>query len=118
MWTSDGGPRLARPMPWRRVLEPSGLAALFALAPELMRLHRRAMLEPHPAWIAALVLAARDGSAGLLAGLIACAVALGAAALAAGAGLMASYAQLASPPNLVAFAACLAVSWVAAWRVR
>lgn len=118
MSTSDRLPRFPWLARWRRALEASGLAALFALAPVLMRSHRGAMLEPHPAWIAVLVLAARDGSAGLLAGLIACAVAIGAGSLATGAGLMASYAQLASPPNLVAFAACLAVSWVAAWHLR
>jgi len=118
MSTSNDGSRLARPMPGRRVLEASGLAALFALAPELMRSHHGPMFEPHPAWIAALALAARDGSAGLLAGLIACAVAIGAGALVTGAGLVAPFAQLASPPNLVAFTACLAVSWIAAWHVR
>src|SRR5690349_2358464 len=102
---------------WWRALEAAGLAALFALAPALMRLHAP-MIEPHPAWIAVLVLAAQDGSAGLIAGLIACAVAIGCASFAAGTGLMASYAQLASPSNLVAFAACLGVSWVAAWHLR
>jgi uncharacterized coiled-coil protein SlyX len=117
MWTSNSGPRPARLTPRWRALEASGLAALFALTPALMRSHGP-MIEPNPAWIAVLVLAARDGSSGLLAGLIACAVAIGGASLAAGTGLMASYARLASPSNLVAFAACLAVSWVAAWQLR
>jgi len=118
MSTSD---RVARPMwlaPGRRVLEASALAALLAFVPEWLRLRAGVTLIPHPGWIAVLVLSARDGSAGLLAGLIASAVAVGLAALAAGLPLAISYERLTAGPNLIACAACLAVSWIASWHLR
>src|SRR5690242_18213197 len=113
--------RAARPT-WyarsRRTLEAPALAALLAFAPELLRLRAGITLMPHPGWIAVLVLAARDGSAGLLAGLIASAAAIGVAALVAGAPWPRAYAGLTAGPNLIACAACLTVSWIASWHLR
>lgn len=100
------------------MLKALGLAALLAFPPELLRLRTGVTFEPHPAWIVVLLFAARDGSAGLLAGIMACGIAMGVASIAVGGLLAASYAPLTSGPNLIAFAACLTVSWIASWHLR
>lgn len=102
----------------RRALDAFALAAVFAFLPELIRPHAGAVLEPHPAWIAVLVLAARDGTGGLFAALIAAAVAVALGSAIAGGELTTSWQGIDSGPNLIAFAACLAVSWVASWHLR
>ena len=117
MWTSSLIGRLLRPASRRRALDAFGLAIVFGFLPELAR-SRGVVLEPHPAWIAVLILAARDGSGGFFAGLIAAAVAVAAGFAIAGAGLAAPWSSLDSPSNLIAFGACLPVSWVASWHLR
>jgi len=100
------------------VLEAAGLAAALAFLPEVAVARAGAVLEPHPGWIAVLLLAARYGSGGFFAGLVACAVAVGIGSTVAGTGLMTRWSRLDSGPNLIAFGACLAVSWIASWHLR
>src|SRR5580765_7510709 len=94
-------PRQIRPE-LKRALEALGLAVAFAFLPELVRARTGVALEPHPAWIAVLVLAARDGSGGFFIGLIATAIAV-TAATAAGSGLATAWSHLDSGPNVIAF---------------
>src|SRR5258706_12709680 len=56
--------REAQPGPGRRALEALALAMALAFLPELARARYGAVLEPHPGWIAVLILAARYGSGG------------------------------------------------------
>jgi hypothetical protein len=102
----------------RLALEALALAAALAFLPELAGVRAGAVLEPQPGWVAVLVLAARYGSGGFFAGLIAAAFAVGIAAAVAGAGLGAAGNRLASGSNLIAFGACLVVSWVGSWHLR
>ena len=102
----------------RRALDAFGLAVVFGFLPELARAYPGVVLEPHPAWIAVLVLTARDGSGGCYAGLIAAAAAVAAGSAIAGTGLATSWSSLDSAPNLIAFGACLAVSWVTSRHLR
>lgn len=118
MWISRPPDGQARPALRRRALDAFGLAVVFGFLPELIRSRAGVVLEPHPGWIAVLVLAARDGSGGFFAGLIAAAAAVAAGCVVAGTGLTASWSGLDSAPNLVAFCACLMVSWVASWHLR
>ena len=118
MWIAD---RLGRGIPLalrRRALDALVLAVALALIPELLAARAGAALEPHPGWIAVLVLAARYGSGGLFVGLIAAGGAIGVGSAVAGTGPVTSWSRLDSGPNLIAFAACLAVSWVASWHLR
>ncbi|TMQ56945.1 MAG: hypothetical protein E6K76_11890 [Candidatus Eisenbacteria bacterium] len=117
MWISE--PRhLDRPKLRRRALDAFGLAVALAFLPELVAARAGVVLEPHPGWIAVLVLAARYGSGGLFTGLIAAAGAVGIGSAVAGAGLVTSWSRLDSGPNLIAFGACLAVSGIASWHLR
>jgi uncharacterized coiled-coil protein SlyX len=112
--------RQAGPQPpaWRRrTLNALALALALAFIPELIRARAGAAFEPHPAWIAVLIMAARDGGAGLFTGLIAVAGAVTVGSAVAGTGLVV-WDHLDSGPNLAAFAACLIVSWVASWHLR
>src|SRR6266850_3825566 len=110
--------RQAPPAWRRRVLDALWIAAALAFLPELLAARAGVILEPHPGWIAVLVLAARYGSGGLFPGLIAAAVAGGIGSAVAGAGLATAWSRIDSGPNLIAFGACLAVSWVASWHLR
>ena len=69
---STSRPIGGRPRPTLRAgaLEVLGLGVLFALLPQLAEARSGVTLEPHPGWIAVLVLAARYGSGGLFAGLV------------------------------------------------
>ena len=98
--------------------EAVGLAGALAFLPEVVGARAGAVLEPHPGWIAVLLLAARYGSGGFFAGLGACAVAVGIGSTVAGTGLMTRWSRLDSGPNLIAFGACLAVSWIASWHLQ
>jgi len=98
--------------------EAVGLAGALAFLPEVVGARAGAVLEPHPGWIAVLLLAARYGSGGFFAGLVACAAAVGIGSTVAGAGLMTRWSRLDSGPNLIAFGACLAVSWIASWHLQ
>ena len=102
----------------RRALDALGLAVVFGFLPELARARAGVVLEPHPGWIAVLILAARDGSGGFFAGLIAAAAAVAAGSAIGGTGLATSWSGLDSGPDLIAFGACLAVSWVASSHLR
>src|SRR3989442_15433700 len=68
----------------RRALDVFGLAVALAFLPELAAARAGVVLEPHPGWIAVLVLAARYGSGGLFAGLIASTGAVGIGSAGAG----------------------------------
>jgi hypothetical protein len=106
------------PVPVTRVLEALVLVALFALAPEWAASRSGATLDPHPLWIAVAILAARHGAGGLLAGVVAGIATVGAGSVLPGADHRLSWGRLDSAPNLIAFAACLAVSWIASWHLR
>ena len=110
--------RPIRPALRRRALDAFGLAVVLGFLPELVGARAGVVLEPHPAWIAVLILAARDGSGGFFAGLIAAAAAVAVGSEIGGSGLAASWSRLDSGPNLCAFGACLIVSWVASWHLR
>ena len=116
MWISRPLDPQARPALRRRALEAFGLAVVLGFIPELAAA-RAGVLEPHPAWIAVLILAARDGSGGFFAGLIAAASAVSVGSAIAGNGLAIAWSRVDSGPNLIAFGACLTVSWVASWHL-
>src|SRR6267142_963151 len=118
MSTSRSSDRQNRPGPGRLVLDAIGLAVTCALIPELVATRAGVILEPHPGWIAVLVLAARYGGGGCFAGLTAAAGAVGIATAVAGLGVSSLWGRLDSGPNLIAFGACLAVSWIASWHLR
>ena len=118
MSTSSKWRHQISPVLRRRALDASALAVVFAFLPELIRPRAGGVLEPHPAWIAVLVLAARDGTGGLFAALIAAAVAVALGSAVAAGELATPWQGIDSGPNLIAFAACLAVSWVASWHLR
>src|SRR5258705_11661317 len=98
MWTSRPPGQPVRRGP-RRTLDACVLAVVLAFLPELAASRAGAVLDPHPGWIAVLVLAARYGSAGLLSGLIAPAVAIGPATPVGGARPMPSWSHLDSAAN-------------------
>src|SRR6267154_2325159 len=99
-------------------LEVAGLATALAFLPQVAAGRAAAVLVPHPGWIAVLILAARYGSGGFFAGLGASAGAVGIGSMVAGAGPVAGWNRLDSGPDLMAFGACLAVSWIASWHLR
>src|SRR6266545_2075271 len=101
-----------------RALDAFGLAAALAFLPEWVGTRAGVVLEPHPGWIAVLVLAALRGSGGLFTGLIAAATAVGIGSAVAGSGLATLWSRLDSGPNLIAFGACLAISWVGSRHLR
>src|SRR6266850_7365107 len=118
MWISRQAHRHGWPALRKRALDAVGLAVALAFLPELAAARAGVVLEPHPGWIAVLVLAARYGSEGFFAGLIAAAGAVEIGSALAGNWLPTSWSRLDSAPNLIAFGACLAVSWVASWHLR
>src|SRR6185369_750485 len=99
-------------------LEALGLGVLFAALPQLANARSGIAIEPQPGWIAVLVLAARYGSSGLFAGLVAAACGIVGATAIAGAGLSSVWTGLHSAPSLIAFGGCLIVSWIASWHLR
>src|SRR5580765_6122360 len=118
MWTSRERGRQAPPTLKRRALDAFGLALLLALLPEWAAARAGLVLEPHPGWIAVLILAARYGGGGLFMGLIAVAVAVGIGSTVSGNDLLAPWNRLDSEPNLIAFGTCLAIAWVASLHLR
>jgi len=117
MSTSDPARHPAALSPLRCSLEAAGLAIAFALLPELAG-PRTGALQPHPGWIAVLVLSARAGGGGFFAGLLAAAGAVAVGTAVTTGSVAGAWVGLDSGPNLVAFGACLAVSWVASWHLR
>ena len=118
MWISKQLRHPDRPAPRGRALDTFGLVVALAFLPEFVGARAGVVLQPHPGWIAVLVLAARYGSGGLFTGLIAAAGAVGIGSAVAGSGLVASWSRLDSGPNLIAFGACLAVSGIASLHLR
>src|SRR3989442_15477302 len=110
MWISRPPDRQARPTPSRRVLDALGLAVVLALLPEVVGARAGVVLEPHPGWIAVLVLAARYGSGGFFTGLIAAAGAVGIGSAVAGTRRGAPGSPPHSGPNPNAFGPGPAVS--------
>src|SRR6187399_2346235 len=114
MWISDRIRGYAQPSRWGPALG----AFAFAFLPELARTGTGLALDPHPCWIGVLLLAARGGSDGLLTGLVAAAAGIAIAMPVGGVGLAYTWNGLDTASNMIAFAACLAVSWVASWHLR
>src|SRR5262245_41186871 len=92
--------RPSRPSLKTLALEASGLAALGTLLSEQVGTGRGAVPEPHPLWIAVLLLATRHGTDGLVAGLIAGAGAVEVVSRLAGGGLEIEWSRLGSGANL------------------
>src|SRR5262249_29592033 len=101
-----------------RMLEAIGMAVLLGFLPQLAQSRSGMALSPHPGWIAVLVLAARYGSSGWFAGLVAVGAAIVVGAAVASSGFSPLWNALHSGPNLVAFAGSLVVSWIASWHLR
>jgi hypothetical protein len=118
MPTSDAGRDTAPATLAPRALETTTLVAACALVPELLRPHAAALLEPHPGWIAVLILSARYGPGGFLAGAAATVAAIGIGAALAGTGAAAALSRIGSQADLYALGAGLLVSWVAAVQLR
>ena len=116
MSTSEPDRVEAGATPRHRVLDAIALAFVFSFVPEYLR--AGVALEPHPAWIAVLVLAARDGGLGFFVGLVASALSAALAAAVRGAPLATLWSHFDSGPNLIACGSCLLVSWVGAWQLR
>jgi hypothetical protein len=114
MWTSDRAapPRRRDGSRFQPILEAIGLSLLFALLPEILLRNEGRILEPHPFWIAILVLSARYGIEGFVSGMGAAfaGAALGSMIASSEASLLP--AGIDSPSNLVFLAACMIVSWV------
>src|SRR5439155_4393129 len=113
MWTSETPGQSARSTRATRTFEALSLAIAFALFPDLPVIRLGLPLEPHPGWIAVLVLSARYGSGGFIAGLTSCALAVGAASAIAGTPLADAWGRVDSELNLMALGACLIVAWIA-----
>src|SRR5262245_57189009 len=101
-----------------RVIETMVIVTAFALVPEMVGAQTGAALEPHPCWIAVLVLSARYGSGGFLAGVGASVAAVGIGATLAGTGAAVAWSRILSPADLYALGASLVVSWVAGVHLR
>jgi hypothetical protein len=99
-------------------MEAALLASVFGLLPELLLARGVAAPRPHPGWLAVLLLAARDGRDGCLAGLVATGSALVLGAWCAGVAPGPALARLSTVPDLVALATCLLVSWIGSWHLR
>lgn len=97
-------------------LEALALATVCTLLPGLAL--APSVLEPDPGWIAVVVLAARYGSIGLLAGALASVGLAALAALATAGNPANTVASLASAGNLISCGACLLVSWIGAGHCR
>jgi hypothetical protein len=117
MLTSDRNGTAGRTALRVRAAEALALAAVFALLPAALHARLGRTFEPHPGWIAVVILGARYGNPGMLAGLalVAAAVALGSAISGDPA---AAWNGIGSGADLVAFGACLGITWVAASHLR
>src|SRR5437773_824302 len=118
MWTFEKTGRSARSRRAMRALEALSLAIAFAFLPELPWVSPGLALEPHPGWLAVLVLSARYGSGGFFAGLTSCALAVGLASAIAGTGLADAWGRLGSDLNLIALGASLIVACIASYHCR
>src|SRR2546428_9749148 len=118
MWTFDSTGRSARSRRAMRALEALSLAIVFAFLPELPWVNSGVALEPHPGWLAVLVLSARYGSGGFFAGLSSCALAVWAASRIAGTGLADAWGRLDSDLNLMALGASLILARIASCHSR
>ena len=126
MWTSkqdrdttvDGHRPALATSPVVRFLGALTLCALVALAPDRAATRGGALLDPNPLWIAVAILAARYGAGGLFAGVAAGVAVVGFRSVLAGVDPRDSLGRLESAANLMAFGACLAVSWIASWHLR
>ena len=114
MWIFD---RVRVPFRLAQWAGPLGAFA-FAFLPELTSARASAESTPHLGWIGVLVLAARDGTKGLLVGLVAAATGVAAGLVVKGVAFANTGGGLDTGSNLIAFAACLAVSWIASWHLR
>jgi len=101
-----------------RALEALGLAAGFSFLPEILSPGDAPVFDPHPGWLAVLVLAARYGSDGFLGGMAAAAALGGLGAAIAGAAPGDLWSSLGSERNLMLLGACLIVSWIASGHAR
>src|SRR5262245_49326702 len=102
----------------KRALETLGLAIAFGLVPQLLGARAGAVLAPHPGWIAVLVLAARHGTPGFYSGLFTTGATVVLGSSLAGAGFASPWVYRDAGQDLIAFGACLAVSWIASWQLR
>lgn len=93
-----------------RALESLGLAAVFSFLPEILSPGDASAFDPHPGWLAVVILSARYGNPGFFGGMAAAAGLGGLGAVIAGAG--SPWDSLGSERNLIVLGACLIVSWI------
>src|SRR6185436_4662261 len=117
MSTSDRNERAGRPTLRLRAAEASALAAVFALLPGALHAYLGRTLQPHPGWIAVVILGTRYGHPGFLAGLALAAVAAGLGSVISG-DPATVWKGIGSGADLVAFGACLGITWVASSHLR
>lgn len=117
-WISKRTAAWAGQAPRDRALGAFALSFGFGFLLELARVRLGIVVEPHPAWIAALLLSARKGHAGFCLGVPAAALAIVAGDALGGEAPLATMRHLQSGPDLAALGAGLAVSWVGAWHLR
>src|SRR5258705_5596784 len=106
MWISKQPRHPDRPAPRGRALDAFGLVVALAFLPEFVGARAGVVLQPHPGWIAVLVLAARYGSGGLFTGLIAGACAVGIGSAVAGSRPRGSWGRLPPGAHLIPVCAC------------
>lgn len=100
----------------RPLWDAAALSIPFALVPAWALARAGTVLTPHPGWIAVLVVSARHGGTGFLTGILVAAVAVALGSTLAGAAPWRG--RWDTGPELIAFGACMLVSWVASWHVR
>src|SRR2546425_13133278 len=113
MWIFRQPGRRDQRSPRMLALEAVGLAAALAFLPEVAGARAGAVLEPHPGWIAVLLLAARYASGGVFAGLVACGGAIGIGSTPPRTGAMTRGRRLDPGPHPHALGAGLAASRLA-----
>src|SRR3989442_5240491 len=118
MWISKQLRHPDRPAPRGRALDTFGLVVALAFLPEFVGARGGVVLQPHPGWIAVLVLAARYGSGGLFTCLIAAAGAVGIGSAGPGPGPLAARGPLHPRAHLIPFRACLPGSQGGSFRFR
>ena len=96
-------------------LEAIALTIVFGFLPEL---RVGPILDPHPCWIAVLVLSARYGHGGFVVGLTAASFAIAAGSIAGGRELASTWSRLGSARDVIALGACLVVAWIASRHIR
>ena len=118
MWIFEMFP-FERSTSWRRrALEAVVLAVLIVGVPAFAWPRAFAAVEPHPGWLAVLVLSARYGTDGFFLGLGAVSLVGGVVSLITGHALATAWGRLDALKDGAALGASLLVSWVGSWHLQ